>query len=171
MSTLSEKSIKRLGSTTAELAPASRYVVGIATFRKGQGASLLQLLVLKRAPAETSFANMWEIPGGHVEPGETIRQTVKRETLEETALENDKVLGEFEEMHWTPSSSGTQNVQMNFAVAVSRPAHVRLNAEEHVEHRWVDKENAASLQATEAMKKVFADAFALARKNGIGASD
>lgn len=169
MSTLSEKSIKRLRSTTAELAPASRYVVGIATFREGQGASSLQLLVLKPAPAKTSFANMWEIPGGRVEPGETILQTVKREMLEEAALEVDKVLGEFEEMPWTSSSSGTQNVQINFAVAVSRPAHVRLNAEEHVEHRWGDKENATSLQATQAMKQMFANAFAFARENDIGA--
>lgn len=116
------------------------------------------------------FVNMQEIPGGHVEEGEFGRQTVERETREQTALKVGKVLEEFEEMHWTSRFSETKNVQINFAVLVSQPADVRLNAEEHVEHRWVREENAASLQATEAMKQVFANAFAFARGKGIGAS-
>jgi ADP-ribose pyrophosphatase YjhB (NUDIX family) len=42
------------------------------------------LLVLRgRAPS----AGLWSIPGGKVEPGETLVEAVRREVLEETALE------------------------------------------------------------------------------------
>lgn len=88
--------------------------------------------------------------------------------IEETALRVDKVPGGFEELHWTSCSSMTRNVQMNFAVTVAQPAVLRLNLEEHIEHEWATEERAAALPATEAMKKVFADAFAFARENGIG---
>jgi hypothetical protein len=94
---------KRLDSTSTDLAPGKRYVVGAAIFRKGtHGPSSPpspQLLVLKRAPTETSFPNLWEIPCGHVDAGETVRQALARETREETALKVDGVVGELEEMH------------------------------------------------------------------------
>ncbi|CAN5705558.1 hypothetical protein BH10CHL1_BH10CHL1_16920 [soil metagenome] len=33
----------------------------------------------------------WDIPGGHIEPGETPEQTVRRETYEETGARLDKI--------------------------------------------------------------------------------
>ena len=58
-----------------------------------------QLLVVKCAEHEEAYPNNWELPGKHVEPGETVRQCVERETLEETGLLVDKMLGEFPQLH------------------------------------------------------------------------
>ncbi|UPK73024.1 NUDIX domain-containing protein [Nocardioidaceae bacterium SCSIO 66511] len=42
------------------------------------------LLVLRAHEPE---AGRWTIPGGHVEPGETLEECARRETLEETGIE------------------------------------------------------------------------------------
>lgn len=156
---------KGLTSTSRDLATGFRYVVGVATLRKDPVTASPQLLVVKRAATETSFPAMFEIPGGHVEPGETIRQAVEREMMEETALQVDGVLGELEKMHWISRTGGTKNVQLNFVVTVKQPAEIRLNPEEHSEYLWADEETAGGLQATEAMRKVWSDAFTFAREN------
>lgn len=41
------------------------------------------MLVKRRNPPS---ANMWSIPGGHVEPGESIMEAAARELLEETGV-------------------------------------------------------------------------------------
>lgn len=46
-----------------------------------------RLLLVRRAHAPGR--GLWSLPGGHVEPGETDKQAVAREVLEETALTVD----------------------------------------------------------------------------------
>jgi len=45
-----------------------------------------QVLIAQRAPGE-NLAGKWEFPGGKVEPGETPRDCLKREILEELDVE------------------------------------------------------------------------------------
>lgn len=54
-------------------------VVGIILVENGH------VLLLERRPDD--FApNLWEVPGGHIDPGETIPEAARRELLEETDL-------------------------------------------------------------------------------------
>ncbi|MDO3411244.1 NUDIX domain-containing protein [Saccharibacillus sp. CPCC 101409] len=53
-------------------------VTGGAVIRDGAGCLLLQ---------QRSDYGAWGLPGGGMEPGETIEQTMRREVLEETGLE------------------------------------------------------------------------------------
>ncbi len=46
------------------------------------------LLVKRRYPP---FEGRWSVPGGHVEPGESILEAARRELLEETGVEADPV--------------------------------------------------------------------------------
>jgi mutator protein MutT len=167
-SSLSAVSKARLEATTEQLPAGATYVIGVAIFRpsKNNGTAGWRLLVVKRSPTETSFPNMWEIPGGHVEPGETVKDAVVRETKEETSLTVEEVIGEFDEMHWLSSSGTKKNVQMNFTAIVAEDGgEVRTTPEEHSEYAWVGEEEAAGLEATEAMHKVFRDAFSFAKQN------
>lgn len=45
-----------------------------------------RLLLLRRAPGDTTRAGLWELPGGSVEQGETLQEAVEREVWEETGM-------------------------------------------------------------------------------------
>ncbi|HCX73664.1 MAG TPA: NUDIX hydrolase [Candidatus Cloacimonas sp.] len=53
------------------------------------------LLFLRDDDAAIPYPNMWDLPGGHVEPGESPRQCIVREMKEEMELE----LSDFELLH------------------------------------------------------------------------
>jgi 8-oxo-dGTP diphosphatase len=45
------------------------------------------LMLLRDDRPDIPFPNMWDIPGGHIEPGEIPEETIKREMVEEMNLE------------------------------------------------------------------------------------
>lgn len=45
-----------------------------------------RILLLQRGPAASWMPYRWNLPGGHVETGETTAQAAARETFEETSL-------------------------------------------------------------------------------------
>ena len=160
----------RLNAQTTDLEPGKTYLIGVAIFRTNPDAnspSKQQLLVVKRASHEEAFPNNWELPGGHVEPGETIHQCVERETLEETGLVVEEVLGEFAELLWESRSSGKKNVQLNYAVTVQEPYELRLNPEEHSEWMWAEEDKVDELLMTPAMNKVLRDSFEFSKTNSV----
>ncbi|KAJ2252890.1 hypothetical protein GGI13_003017 [Coemansia sp. RSA 455] len=58
------------------------------------------VLLVQRAAHERSYPNEWEIPGGHVDPGKSILESLSREIYEETGLVVTKVLCMFEGFHY-----------------------------------------------------------------------
>ena len=46
-----------------------------------------KFLLISRGKAETNFPSLWAFPGGKVEIGETVVDTIRREIFEETNLE------------------------------------------------------------------------------------
>lgn len=47
------------------------------------------LLLLARRGPEEKLAGLWELPGGKLEPGETVQQCLERELLEELAMASE----------------------------------------------------------------------------------
>jgi 8-oxo-dGTP pyrophosphatase MutT (NUDIX family) len=93
-----------------------------------------RLLLLKRSDNQC-----WGIPGGAIEPGETLEIAAKREALEETNLEIGEIslFGVFsgpEFYYKYPNGDEVYNVS---SVYLSREwrGEVKLNAE-HTEWRW-----------------------------------
>lgn len=56
--------------------------IGVAVIWNEQG----QILIDRRRP-EGLLGGLWEFPGGKIEPGETVEECIKREILEELAIE------------------------------------------------------------------------------------
>lgn len=158
--------VRKLWSFDTELEPGVTYLTGTCIFRNTDKAEpdRLELLVLKRADHDDTFAGHHALPGGHVDPGERIIQGLAREALEETGLVIDTVVDEFEEMRWTSKSTGRSNVQLNYVVRVKEPLDIQLDPNEHSAYLWVSESQIDTLNVTARMAKVLRDAFACAKK-------
>jgi 8-oxo-dGTP pyrophosphatase MutT (NUDIX family) len=158
----------KLHSKPTDLEAHITYLIGVAIFRPALSPSTsdpYKLLIVKRSSHEDVYPNNWELPGGHVEPGESVKECVERETMEETGLVVDRIIGEFDELRWTSQSQGRVSVQYNYAVRVAEPMDVQLNPEEHTEHKWITEMDVDRLQMSSGMNKVLHDAFTFSRTN------
>ena len=91
----------------------------------------------KRSGTRKLFPNTWDVVGGHVEEGETLEDTLRREIAEETGWQLTVVLGAVGDYTYT-GEDGRQRVETDFLVRVDgdlgRP---RLEAGKHTEFRWL----------------------------------
>lgn len=102
------------------------YVVGAIIQREGS------ILLLRRRD-DDFMGGFWELPGGKVEPGETLEEALVREVKEETGLEVSRVdeyVGDFDYL----SDSGRKSRQFNFTVGVS--SHEPVEMTEHDAYAW-----------------------------------
>jgi 8-oxo-dGTP diphosphatase len=110
----------------------ARVSAGAAIFR-GE-----QILLLHRSSL-ASNPGAWDLPGGHVEPGETLGHAARREVREETGY--DIKLGPLfhAELFGTISKRGkirpTVGVYFHCVAPARKPP--RLDEEEHTEYAWV----------------------------------
>ena len=125
--------------------------VSAAIFRDGK------VLIVRRTrpPAQ----NIFTLPGGAVETGETLTQAVVREVKEETALDIEPVaLAGFREVI-LPDKTG--RVERHFVV-LCFAAHYRAGTatpnEELAELRWVDPAEVSQLRTTEGLAEIIAEA-------------
>lgn len=149
------------------LPPGVRYVATGAIFRQLTSDSGMrhrpQLLIVKRAKDETAFPDHWELPGGKVDPGETIREGLVREIFEETGLAVQAVVGKLSEISWT-SPKDQAWLQNAYVVSVQQPAEVHLDPVEHGEWCWSVEEELAGLLRLPTQAKLMAEAFKFERQ-------
>jgi len=88
-----------------------------------------RFLITARASDRSNFPDLWAFPGGKVEIGETVIQTIRREVKEETNLDlRDEVA--FLDSYWFRRTVG-----LAFMV---RAQHDRVRlSEELTDHRWI----------------------------------
>lgn len=93
--------------------------------------------VHRRGPNRTLFPNCWDIPGGHVEPGEAPLEALAREVEEETGWRFRRVIAELGEMRWT-GDDGTPRRELDYLIEVDGDLDApRLEQPDHVEFAWV----------------------------------
>ena len=154
-----------LDTKIEDLPPGVRYVATGAIFRvQSNTTQSPQLLTVKRAADEKAFPDHWELPGGKVDPGETIREGLVREIFEETGLVVADVIGKLSEVRWT-SPKGQAWLQYTYVVTVRQPVEVRLDPVEHGEWRWSFEEDVAGLGLRLPNQvKLMAEAFGFERE-------
>lgn len=143
---IDEKVVRQQG----ELDGVTNFTTGIAVFQKGK------LLVVRRTAEDDVLAGEWELPGGGVDPGETIEQGAIRELLEETNLEVDKILNTFNGFDYTTLKKPKAR-QINFKVTV-KSGDIKLT--EHDMYRWIYVTEIPSLKTNKVMQNCLSKAFA-----------
>jgi 8-oxo-dGTP diphosphatase len=82
------------------------------------------VLLLKRL-RDDFMGGIYELPGGNVEPGETLDTALRREVSEETGLEVAAITGYLGSFDYT-SAGGGKSRQFNFTTEVTAVEPVRL---------------------------------------------
>jgi 8-oxo-dGTP pyrophosphatase MutT (NUDIX family) len=125
-----------------------------------------------RSPQRKLFPNTWDIVGGHVEPGETALEAMRREVQEETGWQVTVVLGVVGEYTWT-GDDGIERTETDFLVRVdgdlSRP---QLEVDRHTSFRWLGPDDLDALDINEpvdggALRRMVEDGFAMLRTLGV----
>ena len=123
----------------------------VALVREGK------VLLIKRAYAP--YQHLWTLPGGRIEPGETIEQCAIREIKEEVSLtiRNPRPV--------MVQTLG-QDQAFRLAVFVTRDFSGLLRASDEVaDHQWIDPAALIALRTTSRLDDVLARAFAVLAQN------
>ncbi|KAK0506957.1 hypothetical protein JMJ35_010657 [Cladonia borealis] len=158
---------------TASGHPYDKVVVGAAAVRFTSDLSSSKtpsILLLKRAPHEPYFPNVFELPSGKVDPNDpTLKNALAREVQEETGLEVTEILAELKPMIYMTEKNiidGTGRaflvsksaIQLNYVVSLSG-SEVKLSADEHSESCWATEKDLVKLDITSEMRTVIQEAF------------
>jgi 8-oxo-dGTP pyrophosphatase MutT (NUDIX family) len=126
----------------------------------------------KRSALRKLFPNTWDIVGGHVEPGETVEEALRREVAEETGWQVSVVLGVVGDYTYT-GEDGLERLETDFLVRIDgdldRP---RLESGKHTEHRWLGPDELAVLDESSEVndgmiRQIAEDGFAVLRMLGL----
>ena len=146
---LDEQATRLLG----EKGDVTHFATGIAVMKDGK------VLLVKRAPHDFLGGN-YELPGGGVDDGETIVESMAREMKEELGLTPKKIIGNFKGFDYSTNKKPKVR-QINFIVE-PEDYMIKLDPNEHVEFKWVGRNDYQKLfSTTDEVKNCLADLFRL----------
>jgi len=93
-----------------------------------------RVLVTSR-PSGSEYAGYWEFPGGKIEPGESRAACLKRELLEELALE----VAVFDQVYFTEYEYPQRTVRLFFIRCMPLNGASAPQPRENQDYRWVPK--------------------------------
>jgi 8-oxo-dGTP diphosphatase len=135
-----------------------------ALISDGQG----RFFVQRRSGQRRLLPNTWDIVGGHLEPGETPEEALRREVYEETGWTVTQVLSTIAEYRWR-GNDGLERLETDFYVAVDGDLRSpRLEEGKHTEYRWLGPDDLDLLvehrePGDDLLRTVVAGAFASLR--------
>jgi len=114
---------------------------GAIIFRK-EGNEIYYLLLHYPSSAKAP-RDYWDLPKGHIEKGEKIEKTVKREVKEETGLEDLKFVEGFKEWIKYFFKFDGKNIFkiVTFLLAEKKTEEVKIYFE-HIDYKWLSYEEA-----------------------------
>ena len=104
-------------------------------------------LLARRTPQMRWYANLWDLPGGHVEQGETERQAVVREVNEELGVAISEPTGEAATRLFDYDSAGVRTADLSVWIITDWAGNITNNSpREHLELRWFTPSELASIE-------------------------
>ena len=119
---------------------------GVVLFNRAEG---LQFLVLKYPSGH------WDFVKGNIEQGEGEEETVKRELLEETGINNITLHKEFNkkaEYHYYRKNKIVHKI-VSYYLAETEQKDVKISFE-HLDYRWEDHDNVLKLITFDNSKEI-----------------
>jgi len=117
-----------------------KHIVAITALIKNKEGT--KFLVVKRSKKEIAYPKKWSLPGGKLEKGEDVLETLKREVLEEVGLEikdSKKYLKDFTFIR----PDGYNVVGFSFEVT-AKSENVNLS-KDFEDYKWVSPEELMKL--------------------------
>lgn len=117
-----------------------------------------KLFVAKRANTKTSWPGRYEIIGGHLDPGESLEDGLRREIMEEVGagIEIGQIVDAFT---YQSQDEGVFKVEICYLCHFPEGVEPTLNPEDHSEFRWITEEELPLIkkddEETEAIRKAF----------------
>ena len=114
---------------------------GAVIFRK-EGKNVLYLLLHYPSSAKAP-KEYWDFPKGHIEKGEKIEETIKREVREETGLDDIRLVEDFKEWIKYFFKFKGKNIFkiVTFLLAETKTKEVKVSFE-HLGYEWLSYEKA-----------------------------
>lgn len=131
-----------------------KHIVAITAFIKDPSGK--KFLVLKRSLTEKAFPGKWSFPGGKLEKGQSILDTLKREVLEEAGLEIEEKKEYLKDFHFL-RQDGHNVVGICFQVK-AKSYDVKIPGE-FTEFKWITPEEFSSLDHIEGLEEEVELAF------------
>jgi 8-oxo-dGTP pyrophosphatase MutT (NUDIX family) len=131
-----------------------------------------RVFIQRRSPTRKLFPDTWDIVGGHLEPGESVDEALRREVEEETGWRVSIVLGTIGELRYF-GNDGLERVETDFLIRVdgdlSRP---RLEVGKHTAYKWITRDEIAVLDENKGIddglvRQIVEGGFALLRQIGL----
>lgn len=109
-------------------------------------------LVTRRSKLSTYMPLKWDIPGGIVEPGETLEEAIHREVSEETGLtiRVGRVVYIYANRDQLPHRQTFQAVYLSKYIA----GEVHLNPSEHNTFQWIDYDDIAKIDTIDFLREL-----------------
>ena len=135
------------------------YSAGAIIFRKQEGKKLYLLLHYQ--------SGHWEFPKGHIEKGEQEKETVARETEEETGIKDIVFIGGFREpiKYFFRVKKRTISKTVVFYLTETKTKKIKLS-EEHIGFKWLDYKEAKKQLTFKNAQKILEKADNLLSEKG-----
>lgn len=124
-----------------------------------------RVLVAKRALTKSFLPGKYELPGGHVEFGETAEECLKRELMEEMKIKI-KVEMPFHAFTYLSDNKNAHSIEVDY-FAHLKPSNqkIRINKKDHSDFKWIkESEIFQYFERNDEEARAIKNGFALLKK-------